>query len=129
MTTPLTRAYARADGFVGSRAAGLILIVLALVTSVITIVTATRQHHLAECQAEYNVRFAEALRARQAATDSDRDALDAMIFTVTTAKDRDTVRNALDTYVSTRRRADAYRAAHPLPEPVPTNATPAGGCR
>lgn len=100
-----------------SRALGVTLILAALATVFLSATTAMHQRRNAACQARYNAAFAEALTERTRATDRDRAALDRMVIAVATAKERGTVRAALDNYVTDRAAADAERRRHPLPEP------------
>lgn len=74
-----------------------------------------RQEQLARCQLSYNITNNRISSLRNTIAQADRDAVDNMIKTVTNAKSRDVVRNALTTYIKTRENNDRLRDAHPVP--------------
>lgn len=75
-----------------------------------------RQRYV-ECQAAVTDQLVTALNARFMATTRDREALDRLVGEVARAQNSDDSRRALATYQQARARADADRAAHPLPDP------------
>jgi hypothetical protein len=76
----------------------------------------SRLSNTVKCQREYNAASARVQGARGDAADQDRKALDIMIATIFSTTDRNIARNAIETYLRTRKEADAQRAKNPLPD-------------
>lgn len=74
-----------------------------------------QQYRMTRCQAAYNEASATSTRARSAAAESDRQALDDLMRTV--AEQPRGAIQAVREYNAVRRMTDGQRAANPLPPP------------
>lgn len=99
-----------------SRLLGVALIVLALASVLgIVVFNAQRAETLA-CQQRVTGELVDAVRARAAIADRDRQALDRLVLAVITATDRARTEAALRAYVDTIERSERARSAVRLPD-------------
>jgi hypothetical protein len=92
-----------------------VILVLALITTVSTFQTNQRVSAVSRCQQRYMQSVNEALRVRTDIADADRTNMFQLVQTVSTAKTEATVSNALHAYISAKIAGDKERAAHPYP--------------
>ncbi len=88
---------------------------MALVALVLSVVIGARQYQMTACQARYNEASNASQRARAAAAESDRVALDAMLIAVADSP-REAI-GAIRKYNAARAAADQQRQANPIPPP------------
>lgn len=108
-----------------TRLLGIVVALLAVVTVVQGVVAQRRIADVAECQAEYNDRFAEALQVRSQLADEDREALHNMLLAVYEQRhdSRAERYRTFQQWVETTQANERERADHPVPE------LPKGDCR
>lgn len=107
-------------GFLGSlrfdRIVGWVIIVMAVVSVITVSYTVSRQQDVVTCQADYNMAFVAALKERNEAAATDRQAQRELLTGMVTARDAATSRLLIDTYLRALDQADNRRDESPLPE-------------
>lgn len=103
-----------------SRGVGVLLIVLALVTVLLSTLTAIDLRNQAECRDRYNVRMFQAFVARAKANDLDRASFNQMLYALNDP-DATKRRAAYVRYLADIKKTDAQRAKSPLPNPPDPN--------
>lgn len=106
---PMPARFTRADHVLG-----LIVIVLALASVIVTAVSVHRQQQLIECQTNYNRAFTSALSERNEAAARERAAQRELL--TSTATDQAGWTAVRQRYLDVLAQADAQRNANPLPE-------------
>jgi hypothetical protein len=108
-----------------TRLLGILLLLLALATTLQTFYQTSRsqalgeaQVRLAQCQIAYQNGFADALDARTTATNEAQQALDELVATVAQATGREASRAALARYIEVRERQKRTQESNPYP-PAP----------
>lgn len=104
---------------------GVVVALLAIATVTQAYFANQRIANVAECQAEYNTRFTEAIRERTQLANEDRDALHNMLITLyrkRDASDKERLR-VFKHWVDTVQSNEQQRKLNPLPE------LPQGDCR
>ena len=107
-----------------SRGVGVLLIVLALVTVLLSTLTAIDLRDQAECRDRYNMRFFQAYVTRSKAADADRASFNALIYALN-SPDPDARRASYLRYVEEIKQTDTQRKKNPLPNPP----DPTGFCK
>jgi hypothetical protein len=99
------------------RIAGVVLIVLAVLSTVSGVIVTIREHNRIQCQANVNGAFSHALIERSDASDTERHALRDMIGVILDPKATPQAKkDALTAYYDGLQKADTTRAANPLPD-------------
>lgn len=96
------------------RIAGMIVVVLALITMIAAVTANVHLEQTTACQAQFNQSYREALAERTDAATKERNAQRTLVLAVSDA-DPSNNRAALDAYRTALDRADAQRHAHPVP--------------
>lgn len=102
------------------RVIGITVMVLSVISLIFSSYSGSKWYTYTKCQAKTNDALIQSSNARSQASDVDREALDEMVTSVLAIKPGEggaKVRQALQDYVDKRAKADAQRAANPLPEP------------
>lgn len=99
--------------------AGVVLIILALVSAFQLSYFSYHNRQVSSCQSRYNIAMAETLQTRSHYADQDRESLVTFIHRVSEAKSRTESRDALNDYLSTQERIDRERRSNPLPKLPP----------
>lgn len=107
-----------------SRGLGVLLIILALVTVLLSTLTAIDLRNQADCRDSYNLRFYEAYVVRARAADSDRKSFNQMLYALNDP-DLQKRRAAYVKYLDDIKKTDAQRKKNPLPFPP----NPTGYCK
>jgi len=103
-----------------------IVLVVAIVSTIFSWRVDSRQRDFVACQAEVNQIRTEALNELQALGAEDRKVLDKLVGQVLAARTPGSGRQALLDYVATRKRTDEERRSHPLPQPTQICGLPPG---
>lgn len=99
-----------------SRFLGVILIVMALITTATASLASYRSQEQAKCFTDYNQEFVRAYTVRSQAADRDRAALNGLMIGLQSGDQK--ARAALfNEYVETVKRTDEERKRHPIPNP------------
>ena len=120
-TPPPKRDYLAFLDVVQTRGFGAIIFVLAVATMAVAGYTLTKQGDLLDCQTAYNQAYSNALQQRTEAAAADRVATRDMVATIAgiesvpAADRREVYQNALATFLTRTKTADAQRMANPLP--------------
>ncbi len=98
---------------------GIAVMLASIVSLIVSSYTGTKWYNYTRCQAAVDDILIKSTNAQAKAADVDRDALDSMVKSILTVKpgEQGKVRQALQDYVDARARANAQRAANPLPKP------------
>lgn len=110
--------------YIPNRLLGVILVVMAVVTTVAIALATQQRSEVSECQAEVNRDLITALSERSKIADEDRHALDALILAVVANSDLSEKerqrqgREAINNYVKTIAESKAARARVDMPKPT-----------
>ena len=107
-----------------SRGVGVLLICLALVTVLLSTLTAIDLRNQADCRDRYNLRFYQAYVERARAADADRTSFNQMLYALNDP-DLQKRRAAYVRYIADIKKTEAARAKNPLPYPP----NPTGYCK
>jgi hypothetical protein len=107
-----------------SRGVGVVLILLALVTVLLSTLTAIDLRDQAQCRDRYNTRFFQAYVTRSKAADADRNSFNQLLYAL---NDPDPAKRRVSyqKYVDETKQTDAQRKKNPLPNPP----DPTGFCQ
>lgn len=104
------------QGVMKSRTLGVMLIVLALLTVLMSSLTAVQDRAQSDCFRRYNVAFGKAFSERAKAADADRASLNKMLTAINTP-DQATRARVYQQYLDELAQTDKQRKANPLPQP------------
>jgi hypothetical protein len=91
------------------------VLVLAVTSVILNTLLGLQVKHQNNCQVRYNTAVVGTITERARFGDRDRDAIDALVSDVASAKSVEDSVNALRRYQTARQRVDADRARHPFP--------------
>lgn len=114
---PLSQLLSRIHSWLDARWFAAILLVLGLASVGISTYSAYHDRQVTACQAQFNAAFIEASRERAMLGNADRDSLEVLLRSWSTASDRDSARAALTRWLAERDRIDKERRETPLPDP------------
>lgn len=107
----------RLKSVLASDQAETVIRLLVVLSIILSLAASYETAKLQKCQTAYTEVNAAALKSRDAINAQDREAVDRMVLSVSTATSRVEVAAALKAYNETRAKADAERAKIPLPVP------------
>lgn len=103
-----------------SRTLGIVLIVLAILTTLMSSITSYQAQEQARCFTRYNTEFVKAYTARANAADKDRASLNNLIISLTNTDPAIRAR-VFSKYVEDIKATDRQREASPIPNPPNPN--------